>query len=61
MPTKIKLALSFAVLATGAGGHWFENHLGNNDRAWIAAGLSVFMVLAIWIFPEAAEKQTADR
>lgn len=52
MPTKIKLLISVLVLAVGAGVHRFEQGLGNMDAAWISAGLAVFMVLAVWAFPE---------
>lgn len=55
MPAKIKIALSLVVLGTGAAVHQFEEGLGNSELAWVAAGLSVFMVLSIWIFPETSD------
>ena len=56
MPTKIKLAISVLVLAVGAGVWVFECGLGNVTASWVAGGLAVFMVLAIWLFPEVSKK-----
>ena len=56
MPTKIKLAISVLVLAVGAGVWVFERGHGNVTASWGAAGLAVFMVLAIWLFPEVSKK-----
>ena len=56
MPTKIKLAISVLVLAVGAGAWVFECGLGNVTASWVAGGLAVFMVLAIWLFPEVSKK-----
>ena len=55
MPTKIKLAISVLVLAVGAGVWVFERGLGNVTASWVAGGLAVFMVLAIWLFPEVSK------
>lgn len=56
MPTKIKLAISVLVLAVGAGVWVFERGLDNVTASWVAGGLAVFMVLAIWLFPEVSKK-----
>lgn len=56
MPTKIKLAISVLVLAVGGGVWVFERGLGNVTASWVAGGLAVFMVLAIWLFPEVSKK-----
>ncbi|MEC8317068.1 MAG: hypothetical protein VX025_00040 [Pseudomonadota bacterium] len=56
MPTKIKFAISVLVLAVGAGVWVFERGLGNVTASWVAGGLAVFMVLAIWLFPEVSKK-----
>lgn len=56
MPTKIKLAITVLVLAVGAGVWMFERHVGNVEASWVAGGLAVFMVLAIWLFPEVSKK-----
>jgi len=52
MPANIKLMLSLVALAVGAGVHYWERQQGNEQLSWIVAGLAVFMVLAMWIFPE---------
>ena len=52
MPTNIKLMLSLVALAVGAGVHFWEKNAGNEQLSWIVAALTVFMVLAMWIFPE---------
>lgn len=56
MPPKIKLLLSLLVLAVGAGVFAFERSIGNTTPALVAAGLAVFMVIAVWLFPEASKK-----
>lgn len=52
MPTNIKLGLSLIALLVGAGVYYWENQASNADLSWMVAGLTVFMVLAMWIFPE---------
>ena len=56
MPTKIKLAISVLVLAVGTGVWVFERGLGNVTASWVAGGLAVLMVRAIWLFPEVSKK-----
>jgi len=57
MPTNIKLMLSLFALAVGAGVHYWERQVGNEHLSWLVAGLAVFMVLAMWIFPETGSKK----
>ena len=57
MPTNIKLMLSLIALAVGAGAHYWESQAGNEQLSWIVAALAVFMVLAMWIFPETGSKK----
>jgi hypothetical protein len=57
MPTNIKLMLSLVALAVGAGAHYWERQAGNVQLSWIVAALAVFMVLAMWIFPETGSKK----
>ena len=56
MPAKFKLLISVLVLAVGAGVHFFEQELGNVEASWVAVGLAAFMVLAVWLFPEASRE-----
>ena len=52
MPNHIKAALSIVVLIVGSVMHWYEKENGDVQLSWLVAGLAVFMVLAMWIFPE---------
>ena len=61
MPTNIKLGLSVLTQAVGAAVHFWEVGLGNTDLAWIVAGLTVFMVLAMWLFPETGGRQPGNK
>ena len=58
MPSHIKLMLSIVALAVGAGAHYWERQGGNEQLSWIVAALAVFMVLAMWIFPETSSKKS---
>ena len=52
MPTNIKVCLSIVVLVVGVLMYIWEADQGNVQLSWIVIGLSVFMVFAMWIFPE---------
>ena len=52
MLNHIKAALSIVVLIVGSVMHWYEKENGDVQLSWLVAGLAVFMVLAMWIFPE---------
>ena len=56
MPTHIKIVVSVLTLIVGALFYHFESRYGQTDVAAIGAGLSVLMVLAMWIFPEAGDR-----
>ncbi len=56
MPNNIRMMLSILTLIVGAAAFIFERQDGNDDLAWVVAGLTVFMTLAIWMFPEARKK-----
>ncbi|MCH7936781.1 MAG: hypothetical protein IH994_06795 [Proteobacteria bacterium] len=56
MPNNIKTMLSILTLIVGAIVYFFERQAGNDHLAWVVAGLAVFMVLAIWMFPETGKK-----
>ncbi len=61
MPSGIKAILSLIVLIIGAVAHWYEGQAGNEQLSWVAAGLAVFMVLAMWIFPETGSRKGNER
>ena len=56
MPTHIKLIVSVLTLLAGAIFYYFETQYGQAHVAMVGAVLSVFMVLAMWIFPEAGDR-----
>ena len=56
MPTHIKIMVSIVTLLVGAVFYYLEGQHGEAHIANVAAGLSVFMVLAMWIFPEAGDR-----
>ena len=57
MPNGIKATLSLVVLIVGGVVHWYEQQAGNENLSWVVAGLAVFMVLAMWIFPETGSRK----
>lgn len=61
MPNGIKAILSLVVLIVGAIAHWYERQAGNEPLSWVAVGLAVFMVLAMWIFPETGSRKGDSR
>ncbi len=56
MPTHIKIIVSIITLVIGAVFYHLETTHGQGHVAMVGAGLSVFMVLAMWIFPEAGDR-----
>ncbi len=62
MPNYIKAALSVVVLIVGSVMHWYEKENCDAHLSWLVAGLAVFMVMAMWIFPETnGSKNKRDR
>ncbi len=55
MPTNIKVGLSIVALVIGVIMYFWEADQGNIRLSWIVIGLSVFMVFAMWIFPETGQ------
>jgi hypothetical protein len=56
MPNNIKTMISVLTLIVGSTVHFFERQAGNDHLAWVVAGLAIFMVLAMWLFPETGRK-----
>lgn len=56
MPSNIKAGVSLLVAIVGVVAFWLERGAGRHDIAWLAAVLAAFMILAMWIFPEAKRK-----
>lgn len=53
MPPHLKTLLSLVVLIVGAVVFYFEHQAGAGTVKWVVAFLAVFMVFAMWVFPEA--------
>ena len=56
MPTHIKIIVSILTLIIGAVFFYVEGRTGQAHVATVGACLSVFTVLAMWIFPEAGDR-----
>ncbi|UCD67985.1 MAG: hypothetical protein JSW48_14500 [Betaproteobacteria bacterium] len=56
MPTHIKIIVSILTLLAGAAFYYFEGRYGQAHVATVGAALSIFMVVAMWIFPEAGDR-----
>lgn len=52
MPPKIKIPLSILVILAAIGVSYFQHQSGQAVTPWIALALGVFMVFAMWLFPE---------
>jgi hypothetical protein len=58
MPFRIKFTLSAIVLAVAVAAWWFQGSLGHVGPQYATLFLGVFMVVAMWVFPEVARKET---
>ncbi len=59
MPNNYKTLLSIIVFIVGAIVFYFEWQAGAGAAKWVVLALTPFMILAIWLFPE-AKKQNGD-
>ncbi len=60
MPTRIKLLVSLACLATAAGGYFLMVHLGQTGPSYATIFVGLFATVAMWVFPEVTRKPPAD-
>jgi len=58
MPNDVKAILSVVTLIVGVAIAYWEVSIGKGHLFWLIIGLSVFAVVAMWVFPEA---QTAKQ
>ena len=56
MPMHIKIMVSVITLVVGVVFYFLESDSGQSHVAAVGAALSVFMVVAMWIFPEAGDR-----
>lgn len=59
MPVKIKMGLSVLVLLVAAIASYIQHQLGHNLVQYLVAFLGVFMVFAMWLFPEVKREETS--
>jgi hypothetical protein len=59
MPFPVKFALSAIVIAVAIGAFFFQSSLGQTGPQYATLFLGVFMVVAMWIFPEVARKESS--
>jgi len=61
MPNDVKTAVSIAVLVVGAVLAYWKGSPVRPDYASAVMGTAVFMVVAMWIFPEAGGKKRTPK
>ena len=57
MPNDVKAIVSLLTILVGFGFAHYEQTYGRPNLYWLVIGLSVFAVLAMWVFPEASTKK----
>jgi hypothetical protein len=57
VPNHIKLILSILVAFVAVGVHVFQARADQDLNSWLALGLGLFMIIAMWLFPEAKGKK----
>jgi len=58
MPIPIKVTLSVIVLLVAAAAYVYQDDLGMVAPKYAVAFLGVFMVAAMWVFPEVMRRET---
>lgn len=53
MPNYLKAILSAIIVVVAGLFAWWQHGLGQPATPWVSLGLGLFMILAIWLFPEA--------
>jgi hypothetical protein len=59
MPVKIKLGLSFVVVLVTVIACYFQHTAGHDRVQYVVAFLGLFMIFAMWLFPEVKRDETA--
>ena len=59
MPVKIKLGLSLLVVLVAAIASYFQHMLGHDRIQYVVAFLGLFMISAMWLFPEVKRDESA--
>lgn len=56
MITKVKTVISFLILLVAVGVAAYDYHIGLWAPAVVAFGVGLFLVFAIWVFPDVKRK-----
>ena len=59
MPVKIKLGLSLLVVLVAAIASYFQHMLEHDRIQYVVAFLGLFMIFAMWLFPEVKRDESA--
>jgi hypothetical protein len=59
MPVKIKLGLSLLVVLVAAVAFYFQHVNGHDRIQYVVAFLGLFMIFAMWLFPEVKREESA--
>jgi hypothetical protein len=59
MPVKIKLGLSLLVVLVAAIAFYYQHALGHDRIQYVVAFLGLFMIFAMWLFPEVKRDESA--
>ena len=59
MPVKIKLGLSLLVVLVTAIAAYYQHLLGHDRVQYVVAFLGLFMIFAMWLFPEVKRDDSA--
>ena len=59
MPVKIKLGLSLLVVVVATIAFYFQHMLGHDRIQYVVAFLGLFMIFAMWLFPEVKRDESA--
>jgi hypothetical protein len=59
MPVKIKLGLSLVTILVAAVAAYYQHLLGHDRIQYVVAFLGLFMIFAMWLFPEVKREESA--
>jgi hypothetical protein len=60
MPVKIKLGLSLVTILVAALAYYHQHMVGHDRIQYVVAFLGLFMIFAMWLFPEVKRDEKAD-
>ena len=62
MPNDIKAGVCVVTMLVACAIAYWEHSTGRTDLAWFVIGTAIFMVVSMWVFPEAVgKKRKKDR